>query len=78
MPKQYLKKADSGAPRLQAFCGECGTPIYATAAEGTDRTFGIRVGTLRQRAQLVPRRQFWCQSVLPWLPKLPGELFERQ
>jgi hypothetical protein len=77
-PKEYVKISESGAPRIQAFCGECGTPIYATAATGADRTFGIRVGSLRQRAQLAPRRQFWCQSQLPWLPTLPGQAFDRQ
>jgi hypothetical protein len=77
-PKLYTKTAESGAPRMQAFCGECGSPIYATSVIGDDRTFGIRVGTLRQRDQLVPRRQFWCRSKLPWLPKLPGEVFEGQ
>lgn len=77
-PKHYVKTAESGAARDQAFCADCGSPIYATAAKGTDRTFGIRVGTLRQRAQLTPRRQFWSRSRLPWLPPLPGQSFETQ
>lgn len=77
-PKQYIKTAESGAQRVQAFCGECGSPIYATSAAGHDRTIGIRVGTLRQRAQLMPGRQFWCRSKLPWLPTLPGDAVEAQ
>jgi hypothetical protein len=78
-PKIYVKRtADSGAPREQAFCGRCGSSIYATSVGGEDRTFGIRVGSLSQRAQLVPRRQFWCESQLPWLPALPGEAVEKQ
>jgi hypothetical protein len=77
-PKLYVKTAESGARRVQAFCGECGSPIYATTAGGDNRTFGIRVGTLRQRAQLAPKRQFWSRSKLPWLPKLPGDAFESQ
>ena len=78
-PKQYIKTAESGAQRIQAFCGDCGSPIYATAAatEG-DPKFGIRVGVLKQRAQLPPKRQVWCQSQLPWLPELPGVTRERQ
>ena len=78
IPKQYVKKAESGAARVQAFCGDCGSPIYATSPDGDDRRFGIRVGTLKQRAQLAPRRQFWCQSKLPWVPDMPGEAVERQ
>jgi hypothetical protein len=77
-PKQYVKTAESGAPRVQAFCPECGTAVYATSAGGSDRTFGIRVGTLAERAHLVPKRQYWCQSRLPWIPDLPGQTFESQ
>jgi hypothetical protein len=78
-PKLYIKRtAQSGTPRVQAFCAECGSSIYATSVGGDDRTFGIRVGTLRQREQLVPKRQFWCRSQLPWLPALPGEALECQ
>ena len=63
-------------PILQSMVGEIISSIYAASVGGDDRTFGIRVGTLRQREQLVPRRQFWCRSQLPWLPALPGEAFE--
>ena len=77
-PKLYVKTADSGAQRIQAFCGDCGSAIYATSKDGSPRTFGIRVGVLRQRAELPPKRQFWCRSKVPWLPVLPGEAHERQ
>ena len=30
--KTYVKTAESGAKRVQAFCPECGTPIYSTSA----------------------------------------------
>ena len=30
-PKRYIKTAESGNKRLHAFCGNCGTPIYACA-----------------------------------------------
>ena len=29
MPKSYVKTAESGNKRRHAFCGDCGTPIYA-------------------------------------------------
>ena len=48
-PKIYVKTAESGAKRAQAFCPECGTPIYSAAV--TDpQIFNIRVGTARQRS----------------------------
>lgn len=71
-PKFYVKIAESGSRRVQAFCGDCGSPLYATSEEPGGRTFGIRVGTLDQRDQLLPRRQFWQRSALSWLPALPG------
>ncbi|HZP89023.1 MAG TPA: GFA family protein [Burkholderiales bacterium] len=65
-PKTYIKRtAESGRPRIQAFCGDCGTPIYACAVQDPV-TYGIRVGTLAQRKQLHPARQIWCRSALPW------------
>jgi hypothetical protein len=64
-PKIYVKTAESGAKRAQAFCPECGTPIYAAAV--TDpQVFSIRTGTARQRAELVPKVQIWCRSALGW------------
>jgi hypothetical protein len=69
-PKIYIKMADSGRKRLQAFCGECGSPIYATSAEEGPKTYGIRVGTIRQRKLMAPSRQIWRSSALCWVPSM--------
>lgn len=67
-PKTYVKStADSGHPRAQAFCADCGSPIYATSVGEGPKVYGIRVGTLRQRAELPPKRQIWHRSALPWV-----------
>jgi hypothetical protein len=71
-PRIYVKTAESGNARQQAFCSDCGTPIYATSVGGAPRTIGIRAGILNQRDRLVPRRQYWVRSALGWLPELPG------
>ena len=63
--KTYIKTAESGAKRVHAFCPECGTPVYSTQT-GEIKGYGLRVGTIRQRAQLAPRLQQWCRSSLPW------------
>lgn len=64
-PKIYVKTAESGAKRAQAFCPDCGTSIYSAAV--TDpQTFNIRLGTARQRAELRPKSQGWCRSALDW------------
>ena len=74
-PNIYIKTGDSGRRRKQAFCGTCGSPLYATSDEPAgNRTLGLRVGSLDQRKELAPRRQFFFRSVLPWLPTLPGAI----
>lgn len=65
-PKFYVKTAESGAKRAQAFCPDCGTHIYATSVGDGPKTYGLRVGTIRQRAELRPARQYWCRSALGW------------
>ncbi len=66
-PKVYLKTtAESGMPRRQAFCGTCGTPVLAYADTDKPDAYGLRVGTLVQRDELVPTLRIWCRSTLPW------------
>ncbi len=78
-PKIYVKTAESGRKRQQAFCADCGTPLYATSVEDGPRTIGIRLGAVNQRRQLAPRRQYWCRSALEWLPELDSiEKFAEQ
>lgn len=70
-PKIYIKTADSGNKRAQAFCSNCGTPIYAADAHNP-QTYGLRVGTLTQRAALPAKRQIWFHSALPWVSDIRG------
>lgn len=66
--KTYVKTADSGNRREQTFCPECGTHVYAASVERDDpRTLGLRVGTARQRADLVPKQQKFRRSALGWV-----------
>ena len=73
-PATYLKTtADSGRPRLQAFCGMCGSPIFSTTpGDGVQASYMVRVGILRQRDQLLPRRQNWFRSARSWVTDLAG------
>jgi hypothetical protein len=64
--KMYEKTADSGRKRQLSFCAECGTRIHARAKSNPEALFGLRVGTIRQRAELKPQIQYWCVSALPW------------
>lgn len=64
-PKIYVKTADSGRKRAHAFCPDCGAPVYASAINDPP-TYSLRVGCLRQRAELPPRKRIWCRSALDW------------
>jgi hypothetical protein len=66
-----VKTAESGTKRAHGFCADCGTPIYATSI--TDpQIYGLRLGTIKQRAQLKPRSMGWCRSMQPWVTDLSG------
>ena len=69
-PTLYTKTAENGNRRFQAFCPTCGSPIYSSAAEERPAVYNIRVGTVRQRSQLVPSVQIWCRSAQPWVNDL--------
>lgn len=74
-PKLYVKHGDSGAKRLQYFCGDCGSPLYVTGEGADAEKIGIRLGTIDQRRTLSPAKQSWCRSALPWvntIGDLPG------
>lgn len=66
-PKIYVKTADSGRSRAQAFCPECGTPLFSNATHGDADRYGLRVGSIVQRAQLRPSQQIWCRSAYDWV-----------
>ena len=68
-PKSYVKTAESGNKRRHAFCGNCGTPIYA-CAEDNPQSYALRVGTITQRASFSPKRQGWRRSALFWVNAL--------
>ena len=75
----YIKLADSGAKRELAFCGKCGTRIYAKPENGKSGFFGLRVGTIRQRKSLHPTRQVWKKSCLDWVQRIEtDQTFETQ
>ena len=78
-PSIYVKTAESGNQRAQAFCPKCGTQLYATTV-GNPEFYGIRVGALRQRRALNPSRQGWCRSAHEWvmnIDALPKSLQQR-
>ena len=70
-PRIYVKIGTSGARRAQAFCPNCGSQLYVTDADKPE-VYGLRVGCIDERALLVPKKQVWCRSALPWVEMLAG------
>jgi hypothetical protein len=75
-PKIYVKVAESGSQRAQAFCPECGSPLFTYGVENTTAV-GLRVGVLDERSQLPPTWQKWCSSSMPWVQHI-SQLEEAQ
>lgn len=67
--RSYIKVAQGGNRRAQVFCPECATPLWAAAPENPTSVV-IRLGCVRQRAQLKPTVQIWQHSALPWVAEL--------
>ena len=68
-PAVYVKVGDSGSRRAQAFCANCGSPLYTYDADDP-RVYGLRVGCIAERARLVPTKQKWFRSALKWTQSL--------
>jgi hypothetical protein len=71
-PTTYLKTtAESGKPRVQAFCPKCGSQIYSTTpGDGVQPSYTVRVGMLAQRDALMPKRQNWSRSARAWVMQM--------
>lgn len=73
-PAIYVKTAESGNKRVQAFCPKCGSPLYATTFNDPTAILNIRAGVISQRDQLVPKRQIWARSRRSWVDNLASIL----
>lgn len=70
--KVFVKTAESGGQREQAFCPECGTHFYSTSVGDGPKVLRLRTSTANQRDQLAPKNQGWMRSAQSWLADLPG------
>ena len=68
--KIYVKTGESGTKRPQSFCPECGTPIYSSTVGDEPKVHVIRLGSARQRNELVPKLQLWTRSAQHWIDDL--------
>lgn len=68
-PTTYVKTTDAGKRTSQVFCPTCGSQIYATQYP-EPKFLAVRLGVLKQRAEIAPKLQIWTRSRLPWLDSL--------
>ena len=69
-PKKYVKIGASGNRRVQAFCANCGSGLYAADVGDHPEFYNLRAGTIKQRHDLTPQFECWRQSALSWLPEI--------
>ena len=79
-PTTYLKTtADSGNPRVLAFCPKCGSPIYSTSpGDGVQAVLHGAGRNLAPARSLVPRQQIWFRSARPWVAEIAAIPAEEQ
>jgi hypothetical protein len=78
-PKTYAKVSASGATSHQLFCPECASPLYSTAVGAEPKSYNLRLGTARQRAELRPNLEVWRRSSQEWaVIDGPTEKMEKQ
>lgn len=69
--KVFEDRGDSGKRVDRHFCGNCGSPVLSRAEAFAGYAI-IKVGTLDQRAALVPTCEAYCDSALPWVAAVSG------
>ena len=60
-----VKVAESGNPRAMSFCGRCATMIHTGNTDDTG-LLSLGLGGCKQKRELSPQFQIWCQSSLDW------------
>lgn len=75
-PKYFDKRADSGAIRRLAFCGECGTHLCSLPVDRDSASafVSIRLSSAREFARLKPGSEIFCDSRVSWLEPLAGTI----
>lgn len=78
-PNTYVKTAESGNRAVLSFCGNCGSALFS-GRQDNPLVYNLRLGAVKQRAELVPKAQYWCRSAMPWamdlraIPQSPDQI----
>lgn len=64
-PKYHETKSDGGGTATRAFCGNCGSPLFASSSRRSEFV-GIRAGSLDEPGWYRPTKDVWVESCQPW------------
>jgi hypothetical protein len=64
-PRTYVKTGGSGAKVVLSFCGTCGSAMFS-ARRDNPTYLNLRLGAIKERAELVPKAQYFCGSGMAW------------
>ncbi|HEU4616622.1 MAG TPA: GFA family protein [Gammaproteobacteria bacterium] len=64
-PKLYERRSERGSTATRAFCGECGSPLFAWSSARPEMV-GIRAGSLDDPSWFKARADVWTQSAQAW------------
>jgi hypothetical protein len=76
--KLYRVSVENGNEASRAFCGACGSQIYAFSS-GRSEFVGIKAGSLDDPSWYHPVKDVWVSSAQPWdcldpaVPKIPKD-----
>jgi hypothetical protein len=64
-PKLYVRTSEAGNAVTQAFCGDCGAPLFIRVASRPE-IVGLRVGSLDDPSEFRPEADIFVKSAQPW------------
>ena len=65
-PQFWTTTGDSGAKKICAFCGNCGSRIYH-ASDNDQKRLSLKAGTLNDTSWLRPIAHIWTKRAQPWI-----------
>jgi hypothetical protein len=67
----YQDKGDSGQPVYRHYCGNCGSPLFATTALAPGKVV-VKAGTLDSLDGLEPKAEIYTDHAAQWLTPVAG------
>jgi hypothetical protein len=72
-PQEFTTLSEAGNHVTRAFCGTCGTPLYAFN-DAQPELMAVKVGSLDDPGRFRPRVHIWTSEAQPWHRKRPFSL----